>query len=485
LNSVEASRPVPKARQSAGLGFWMERVLEECDRAREDFAADPVHDLRVAMRRCRSMADGLMLIDPDKSWKKMKKAAKPLFQALGELRDTQVMEELVQKFGAADDPAVRCILDYAKLREHDLKSKAMTALDEFDRKAWRSWAKRLPRRAARIRMGSAVFRHMALERWTEARELQRQALRNRSQIGLHRLRIGIKRLRYTVENFLPELHELWIEELKDLQDQLGEVHDLDVLWAKMVELGAFPDVEARTRWREIMAQARNKRIDKYREKMVGNRSLWMVWRAELPQGQEIRKAGLERLRIWASFLDPDTRHTRHIARLALALYDGLAAGGLGPPLTMEHGREIMQAAAFLHDAGRAKREKGHHKTSGRWIDKLAPPLGWSAEELKVVAAVARFHRGALPQARHREISLLNPEQRKIAIHLSAILRLANGLDWDRSGTIREIRVQPQDGFVAVYAKGYSPRIPMAERIAAARHLLEVVYRCPVTVKPWK
>ena len=90
------------------------------------------------MRRCRSMADGLMMIDPDKSWKKMKKAARPLFQALGELRDTQVMEELVQKLGAADDPAVKCILDYAKLREHDLKSKAMTALDKFDRKAWGS-----------------------------------------------------------------------------------------------------------------------------------------------------------------------------------------------------------------------------------------------------------------------------------------------------------------------------------------------------------
>lgn len=43
----------------------MERVLEECDRASVEFGADPVHDLRVALRRCRSMADGLHVMDPD------------------------------------------------------------------------------------------------------------------------------------------------------------------------------------------------------------------------------------------------------------------------------------------------------------------------------------------------------------------------------------------------------------------------------------
>ncbi len=46
----------------------MNRVLVECDRAAEGFDADAVHDLRVALRRCRSLADGLRAIDPDSSW---------------------------------------------------------------------------------------------------------------------------------------------------------------------------------------------------------------------------------------------------------------------------------------------------------------------------------------------------------------------------------------------------------------------------------
>src|ERR1700726_2184964 len=95
-----AKRP----RKKAGLALWMERVLEECVRASLDFSADPVHDLRVALRRCRSIADGLRVIDPDPAWKEMKKAGKTLFRELGELRDAQVMEEWVAHLGAPDDP---------------------------------------------------------------------------------------------------------------------------------------------------------------------------------------------------------------------------------------------------------------------------------------------------------------------------------------------------------------------------------------------
>ena len=96
-----------KSKREGGLRFWMQRVLEECERVRQDFAADPVHDLRVALRRCRSMADGVMAIDPDKSWKAMKKAGKPLFRALGDLRDAQVMQETMERLGMPEDPVTK------------------------------------------------------------------------------------------------------------------------------------------------------------------------------------------------------------------------------------------------------------------------------------------------------------------------------------------------------------------------------------------
>src|SRR5262252_239540 len=85
------------ATRPTGLGYWMLRVLEECEKVAADFSADPVHDLRVSLRRCRSMADGMMAMDPDRGWKDMKKAGKQLFQRLGSLRDVQIMMDWIEK----------------------------------------------------------------------------------------------------------------------------------------------------------------------------------------------------------------------------------------------------------------------------------------------------------------------------------------------------------------------------------------------------
>jgi CHAD domain-containing protein len=214
----------------------MSRVLEECEHVSADFSPDPVHDLRVSLRRCRSLADGLMALDPDPNWKAMKKAGKRLFQRLGALRDVHIMMEWVERLhpksvepallrqaqgklsralpasgqipqlaayessvhAGSGDPVAEALLKVLTAREQEQKLEARAALGEFDRKQWRQWSKSLPARAARFRPGSPLFKHLALERFTGARELHNRALRNRSQVAFHSLRIGIKRFRYIV-----------------------------------------------------------------------------------------------------------------------------------------------------------------------------------------------------------------------------------------------------------------------------------------------
>ena len=518
-------KPSPKPasqKPKLGLRAWMERVLVECDRAAIGFDADAVHDLRVALRRCRSLADGLMAIDPDSSWKDMKKAGRKLFQALGELRDMQVMAEWIEKLSEAaagdaasrvstgnqGDPVAVKLLDRVHAREAECKQHAFKDLHQFDRKQWRQWTRTLPRRAARVRPGSVVYLHLALEKWTAAYDLHKHALRTRSQVAWHELRIGIKRFRYTVENFLPRQHALWGDDLKELQDLLGEVHDLDVLWAMAVEAQAFPDVESRDRWREKVNAERAKRIERYREKMVGRQSLWRVWRAELPSGPQLRAAAMSRLRVWAGYLDPDFPHSERVARLALLLYDGLKDAGLGMtkpeapdivpgdvPLDLvplDHDwRAVLQAAALMHDVGKAKGAENHQKDSYRMIRGLARPLGWSARELGLAAVVARYHRGALPRPRGKSMQMLEPADRRIAMELAGVLRLATALDrrHGRTGNENEsknapqLEVSVQDRFVLVRAAGYSALDRSAEDVAAARHLLETVLRRPVLVRP--
>jgi len=477
--STPAIAPAKRVPKEHGLAYWMARVLEECDRVGVELAADPVHDLRVALRRCRSMADGLMTIDPDPSWKQMKKVGKRLFSSLGELRDIQVMQEWVGKLGSPDDPETVALLQLLAGRETENKKHAAQALREFDRKQWKKWSTSLPRRAGKVRTGSLIFKHLALERWTEAHNLHSRALRNRSQKAWHSLRIGLKRLRYIVENFLPQQHETWMSDLKQLQDVLGEVHDLDVLWAAALQVKAFPSPEARERWHARIQEERNKRIQKYRDKMVGKNSLWPVWRADLPAGDQIAEGAVRRLQLWGSFLDPDPTHSSHVANLALQIYDALP--NMKPGMASQ--REVLRLAALLHEIGLSRRKKGHQKIARRLVQKLQPPLGWSAAKLHLVGVVARYHRGALPRTGQKTLRGLNADQRESAATLAGVLRLANAFDADHSGRIKRVEVQQNNGCLSIAAQGYNSRDRMAESIAAARHLLETIYHRPILVKP--
>ena len=290
----------------------------------------------------------------------------------------------------------------------------------------------------------------------------------------------MKRFRYIVENFLPAQHHAWIGDLKELQDLLGEVHDLDVLWATALAINAFPDVDSRSRWHSKILEERRQRIATYRRKMLGKTSLWTTWRSQLPRREQVESIALSRLRLWASRLDPDFKHSQHVARLALQLYQGLPAT---PGAESREERATLQLAALLHDVGLSRKDKAHHKTSQKLITRLPPPLGWSQGKMKMVAAVARYHRGALPRAGQKVLAGFGLRQRQTAIKLAAILRLANAFDADRDGRIERLACERKNGFLLIRAQAYNSRDRLAETIAGSRHLLETVYRRPVLVRP--
>jgi CHAD domain-containing protein len=428
------------------------------------------------------MADGLMAIDPDPAWKNMKKAGKTLFRSLGDLRDVQVMMEWVQKLAPPDDPETQALLALLAKRELEHKLTAGEAIRNFDIRQWNKWSRELPRRAARVKPGSLVFKHLALERWTEAHDLHRRAMRTRSQVALHQLRIGIKRFRYIVENFLPQQHEAWSVELKNLQDLLGDVHDLDVLWATATEVNAFASAESRARWQAIVYEARDKRVERYHALMVGEQSRWQIWRAELPQGKQIQIAALTRLRLWSSYLDPDIAHSRRVAELARQLFDGFTRLEIAPANPNQDLRVVLYVAALMHDVGRSKHEKGHHKASYRMIRRLTPPLGWSASQLHLAAVAARFHRGALPTLRHKVLRDLALDQKKIVLHLAGILRFVNALDAESHGLIQRVSIEVKDKMLIIYAQGFPAWTRAAEQIAGSAYLLSLILRRPIVVK---
>jgi exopolyphosphatase/pppGpp-phosphohydrolase len=237
------------------------------------------------------------------------------------------------------------------------------------------------------------------------------------------------------------------------------------------------------------------RIEKYRVKMVGPESLWHIWRVALPSGEQAEAAALKRLKLWASFVDPDVRHSAQVTRLGLQLYDELPARSENGMETGHSLRTILELACLLHNVGTGKaqdkdkdtdkKDKQKHRKPVRLIRKLKPPLGWTTAEMLFVSVVVRYHQGGLPRTGQKALARLTLSQRRETARLAGILRVADAFDVERDGRIQRLRVRSENGVLVVEALGYSPRDRMAQTLASARHLLETVYRRPILVKPMR
>jgi exopolyphosphatase / guanosine-5'-triphosphate,3'-diphosphate pyrophosphatase len=140
-------------------------------------------------------------------------------------------------------------------------------------------------------------------------------------------------------------------------------------------------------------------------------------------------------------------HQRHVARLALVLFERLA------PL---HGlasadRDLLWAAAILHGIGRFVAESGHHKHAA-YLIRNTPLEGWNDDERELVAHVARYYRKAMPKPSHLEYAALAPGDRRRVDVLASLLRIADGLDIRHLGVVTDVAAVPEGTVVVVTAQ---------------------------------
>jgi exopolyphosphatase/guanosine-5'-triphosphate,3'-diphosphate pyrophosphatase len=126
-------------------------------------------------------------------------------------------------------------------------------------------------------------------------------------------------------------------------------------------------------------------------------------------------------------------HTHQVTRLALDLFDEIRRlHRLGPAA-----RRWLLYASLLHDVGWMEGGKGHHKVSQRVIES-SRDLSFPVRMRKIVASIARYHKGALPKVTHRPYAELSPADRTAVRRLSAILRVADGLDRTHRSVVRQL-----------------------------------------------
>jgi exopolyphosphatase / guanosine-5'-triphosphate,3'-diphosphate pyrophosphatase len=146
----------------------------------------------------------------------------------------------------------------------------------------------------------------------------------------------------------------------------------------------------------------------------------------------------------AERLRSDAAHGRHVAALALKLFDSIhGLHGLG-----RRERELLEFAALLHDVGLYVNHSKHHRHS-QYLITHGELRGFTPEEIAVIATIARFHKGAPPKPSHEELTELSPEARRLVIQLTAILRVADSFDRSHHGVVRDLRIARRNGRLTV------------------------------------
>ncbi|MBE9168151.1 Ppx/GppA family phosphatase [Pleurocapsales cyanobacterium LEGE 06147] len=129
-------------------------------------------------------------------------------------------------------------------------------------------------------------------------------------------------------------------------------------------------------------------------------------------------------------------YSQRVADFALTLFDQ-TQGDLHQWGSSE--RELLWAAAILHNCGLYISHSAHHKHS-YYLIRNAEMLGFTELELELIANIARYHRKSKPKKKHEPYQKLPHKEYQLMVRqLAAILRLAVALDRRQKGAIAQIQ----------------------------------------------
>lgn len=175
----------------------------------------------------------------------------------------------------------------------------------------------------------------------------------------------------------------------------------------------------------------------------------------------------------------DERHARQSAKLALALFDGLGTVH-GLP---DKARELLEAAALLHDIGHAVSYQRHHRHT-EYLIRSADIPGITDHERGLVALIARFHRRSAPDRSHTSLSGLPPAEFQVVRRAATLLRIADSLDRSHQQPVRGLTTTVRKDQVLVRVQSRDPldlelwdverEAPLFRRVFGRRLEVEVV-----------
>ena len=130
-------------------------------------------------------------------------------------------------------------------------------------------------------------------------------------------------------------------------------------------------------------------------------------------------------------------HARQVADLALGSSTRQPRlHALGPDE-----RELLEFGGLLHDIGEHVSRQDHDRHSAYLIEH-GGLRGFSPQEVRILTTMGRYHVRGTPKPTFEPFAQLKRRDRARAVALTAILRLAEGLDASHRGLVQAVRAEP-------------------------------------------
>ncbi len=101
---------------------------------------------------------------------------------------------------------------------------------------------------------------------------------------------------------------------------------------------------------------------------------------------------------------------------------------------------LLEVASLLHDIGHFINTIDHHK-HGHYLLTANRLIGLTTSQQKIVANLVRYHRKAFPSVDDENFRELSQEDRLLVTKLSALMRLADGMDVTHTGRVKGVTIE--------------------------------------------
>lgn len=175
-------------------------------------------------------------------------------------------------------------------------------------------------------------------------------------------------------------------------------------------------------------------------------------------------------------------HPAEVRRLSMMLFDELSEK---VKEMTNHQRNLLEAAALLHDIGYYIDSKSHNKHSQEMVLKYGLD-GFTEHDKELVACICRYHRGSLPdKTKHELYGSFEKKERKIVKRLGGILRAADGLDRAHLALIKKVKVNydEENNIIEIILTPNTPEFrPDISSAIRKRDLLEIGFKAQSVFK---